>query len=165
MSPFDLWRDCQYVMVSLNSKERELMLITKRQQECLDVIALSIDQFSRQNMRYFIELRGSSTVRVQRMDRVNREMMSHFLSESFHRDSISSCSAALTATLERWNGVQKSVKIQTEDAVEFSVYFKIAKNWLDQCKVDLLIDIYWIPLFAVIGQVWWCFNVVLVIGW
>lgn len=135
-------------------KDRELSLITKRQQKCIKVIALSVDQFTRQNTSYFIDLRGSTTVRVQRMDQVNREMTSHFLSNDFHRNTIASSSAALTATLKRWSGVQKSQKVQKQDVVEFGVYFKIAKNWLDQCKVDLLTEIYWIPLFAVIQQVW-----------
>ena len=134
-------------------KERELMLIGKRQKKCLDVIALSVDQFTRQNTRYFIEIRGKTTIRVQRMDKTNREMVNHFLNPQTQKYTIASCSAALTEALAKWGGVRRSSKFTEDDNVPFKAYYRTAQNWFDQCKVPLLSKVYWIPIFAVIQQV------------
>ena len=135
-------------------KGRELVLIANRYRKCLDVISLSIDQFARQNTRYFIELRGKTTIRVERMDKINREMMNHYLNLQTYQHSIATCSAALDDSLRKWEGVRKSNKFAGNDDVTFNVYFRIAKNWFDQCKVTLLSEAYWIPMFAVIEDVW-----------
>ena len=119
----------------------------------MEVIRASIGQFARQNIRFFIELRGETTIRVQRMDNVNREMMGHFLSTKFLENLVSSHSTALTESLQKWKGVLKSKKFNKEDDVEFSEYFKAAKNWLDQRKSNMLNEVIWIPLFSVIHQV------------
>ena len=134
-------------------KDRELMLIGKRYQKCLDVISLSIDQFARQNTKYFIELRGKTTIRVERMDKINREMMNHYLNPQTRQNSIATCSAALDNSLRNWEGVRKSTKFTMNGDVAFNVYFRTAKNWFDQCKVTLLSKAYWIPLLAVIQEV------------
>ena len=135
-------------------RDRELMLIEKRQQKCRDVVTLSIDQFTRQNFRYFLEVRGKKTIRVERMDKVNREMMNHYLNPQTHQHTIDSCSAALSESLGKWEGVRKSTKFTKKDSVAFNVYFRTAKNWFDQCKVTLLSEVYWIPIFVVTGLVW-----------
>ena len=135
-------------------KEREMTLCRKRLQKYLEIINQSMDQFTRQNIRFFIEFHGETTIRVQRMDKTNREMTTHFLSDQFIQNMTSSYSAVLNTALQRWNGVLKSKKFDKEDDVEFNVYFKAAKNWMDQRKINMLSDVFWIPLFAVIDQVW-----------
>lgn len=87
------------------------------------------------------------------MDKVNREMMNHFLNSNTFQNTIASCTAALTESLEKWEGVRKSSKFTMNDDVAFNVYFRAAKNWFDQCKVALLSEVHWIPMFAVIEQV------------
>ena len=140
-------------LCSSKLKDRELTLIDKRQKKCLEVIELSIDQFTRRNTKYFIEFRGKTTIRVQRMDKTNREMMNLFLNPQTYRKTIASCSAALTAALQRWDGIHRSTNFTESDAVPFKAYYRTAKNWFDQCKVTLLSEVYWIPMLAVIEQV------------
>ena len=112
-----------------------------------------MDQFTRQNTECFVELRGEITIRVQRMDKINYEMKQHFLSDKFTEKTTVSCSAALTESLQRWKGVLKSEKVTAADDINFNDYFKIAKKWMDQQKVKMLTEVFWIPLFAVIEQV------------
>lgn len=128
-------------------------LFENRRVKCLDVIEVSMDQFTRQNIRFFVELRGETTIRVTRMDAINREMRKHFLSDQFFQNMTRSCSAALAESLRGWKGVLKSKKFSAAATVEFSAYFKTAKNWLDQRKTKMLCDVLWVPLFAVIEQV------------
>ena len=139
--------------LSYDAKEREITLHQKRLRKCTEIINQSIDQFTRQNIKCFIELHGECSIRVQRMDRINHEMMQHFLSDEFIEKTITSCSAALAETLQRWKGVLKSKKFSAADDVEFYDYFTIAKNWMDQRKVKMMTEVFWIPLFAVIEQV------------
>lgn len=136
----------------LSTKERELTLFQQRQQKYMEVVQLSMDQFTRQNIRFFIEIRGEITIRVQRMDEINREMMKHFLRDQFCENVINSCTAALDESLQRWGGVKNSKQFSEDDDVAFNVYFRTAKNWFDQRKVAIL-SMFWIPLFVVIEQV------------
>jgi len=133
-------------------KERELKLILDRQTECFRIIEHSMEQFARQNQQYFIERRGITTVRVQRMDRVNHEAVPQYLNSEFLLDLINSCSAAISRLLNGWSGVSKSKKFKKQQVVHFNEYFKTAKNWFDQSKVNLLSDLYWTPLFTAIDQ-------------
>ena len=133
-------------------KARELMLIDKRHRKCLKVIELSIDQFTRRNIKYFIKFLGKTTIRVQRMDKTNREMM-NFLNPRTYQNTIASCSAALTEASEKCSGVRRSSKNTANDFVPFNTYYMTAKNWFDQCKVTLLSEMFWIPMLVVIEQV------------
>ena len=130
-----------------------MTLYQKRLQKCMEVIHQSMDQFTRQNIECFIELHSESSIRVQRMDKINHEMKQHFLSDKFIEKMTTSYSAALAEALKKWNGVWRSEKVSAADDIQFNDYFKIAKNWMDQQKVKMLTEVFWIPLFAVIEQV------------
>merc|ERR1719229_13501 len=131
----------------LKLKKRELELIRNRQSAFYRILEHSMDLFRRQNHRYFIELRRMTTVRVQRMDQINHHSVSLYFDDKFLSNVTASCSAAFTVMLDRWNGVTKSRKFSANEPVDFHDYYKTAKNWFDQRKVDLLTDLYWIPLF------------------
>lgn len=135
-------------------KEREMTLHQKRLQKFVEVINQSMDQFTRQNIRFFIEIQGETTIKVQRMDRINREMSKYCFGDRFIQNMTRSCSEILTESLQRWKGVLKSQKFSAQDDVAFKVYFKTAKNWLDQRKISTLCGVFWIPLFEIIEQVW-----------
>ena len=144
--------------VAILPQQRELQLILQRQRECCQIIKRSMLQFARQNQKYFIELRGITTVRVQRMDRVNHEAVSKYFNSAFLHKLTESCSTSFSGLLDKWKGVTKSRKFKSNDDVHFKRYFQTAKNWFDHSKVDLLSDLYWMPLFTAIDRVWFCFS-------
>ena len=154
----DIWWWLILVIYTIMSiccgQEREMELIQNRQTACFRIIEHSMEQFGRQNQKCFMEQHGITTVRVQRMDQVNHEQVAHHLGPTFWRHQLESCSVAIYGSLNHWSGVSKSRKFKKIDTIHFNEYFKTAKNWFDQRKVELLSDLYWTPLFTAIDQVW-----------
>jgi len=140
-------------------KERERMLTESRLIECCRIINVSIQQFADQNNHFLmvnqVNLQHDRWLNVDRMVRINREMMSHFLSDDVIHKLTTSYYGEIHQSLNQWDGVRRSTKFRNQQSVEMESYFKIAKNWFDQHKIELLSLLFWSPLFNALDQICW----------
>lgn len=140
-------------------QKRERTLTELRLSESCKIVKRSLQQFAEQNNQYFInlKLKRSTPIKVQRMDRINGEMMAKFLNEHILRQMTEQYSMTVNQSLNRWEGVQRSLKFKKGKAMAIDSYFKTAKNWFDQHKIELLSEMCWTPLFKALQQV--CFPI------
>ena len=87
------------------------------------------------------------------MDRTNREVMVKYLNEQIIRQMIEQYSLTVNQSLNRWEGVQRSLKFKKGKPMAIESYFKTAKNWFDQHKIEFLSEMCWTPLFKALHQV------------
>jgi len=132
--------------------EREIKLTTIRLGICRNVILQSVTMFTEANKRYFIDLKQKTTIYVDRMGRVNREMADQYLS-SVALDRIKDkCAEMLKQTLSEWKGVRRNSQKENEEEATFRRYFGFCKNWFDQVKLEQMTFDFWIPIFDLIDQ-------------
>ena len=133
-------------------QQREQNLTESRLKESWLIVQRSLKQFAAQKSEYFIERKGCSTINVQRMDRVNHEMMHHFMSNDQLGKLRNSFLSIANDSLQKWTGIQKSDRLRRGDIRSYDAYFKTARNWFDQHKIELLSRLCWTPLFQSVEQ-------------
>ena len=136
----------------LKLKEREMKLMAIRLGICQNIIRQSIAQFTDENTRYFIDLKQKTTIRVDRMGRVNGEMFEQHLHSAALDSVMDGCGDSLSNMLNEWNGVRRLNLMQEED-MSFRKYFGICKNWFDQIKLERIAFDFWVPLFDLVDDV------------
>jgi len=138
-------------LVKTKIKKREMQLMARRMIAFREILNSSIQQFSLQNRRYFVEQRGKTTIRVDRMERANLRMSNEWFDDDKLRRVLSECGQQIDITLRNWRGVRNSQKIR-ECTVSFRTYFNIAKNWFDQIKSNEMTIHFWIPILSSIDH-------------
>eukprot|EP01083_Nonionella_stella_P163118 536063_1 len=143
---------CNWTKIArIKLRQRELILLQKRQESCNQVINSAIQQFTTQCIQRFISHQTRNLhIPVYKMERDNLTIYLQNVQRkvtALNSDIMCRCRRSITNLLTEWEGSKPR-----KEPRSFRKYFQCCRRWFDQKKVHMLAAHFCIPIMDIVQE-------------